>query len=142
MNGSGPGTVRRIHHVAFAHAAGQGPHGRLAELLGLRVAHTERAPGMVERMVPAGDCYLQLLEADGPGVVEKFVDRRGAALHHVAFEVDGLATLLTRLRDAGVRLVDEVPRQGGMGTEIAFVHPTAFDGLLVELVEAAGPVEP
>ena len=98
----------------------------------------EQADGFVERMLPVGDSWLQTLEATGPGVVDRFVQRRGAALHHVAIEVEGLAELLGRLKAAGVPLIDQTPRPGGMGTMIAFIHPSACDGLLIELVEA-GP---
>jgi len=125
----------RIHHVAFAHTPTSVPHDRFAELLGVPVCHEEEGPGFVERMLPVGDGYIQTLEATGPGVVGKFVGKRGSALHHIAFEVDDIQGYLRRLRSLGVRLIDEYPRPGGMGTMIAFVHPREFDGLLVELVE-------
>jgi len=84
-----------------------------------------------------GDAYLQTLEASGDGVVQRFLDARGPGLHHVALEVDGIDAALAALRDRGVRLVDREARAGGMGTRIAFVHPSAFGGMLVELVESA-----
>jgi methylmalonyl-CoA epimerase len=93
-------------------------------------------------MIPAGDAYLQLLEATGPGVIERFLGRRGPGLHHAAFEVSDIDEAVADLRSRGVRMVDETPRPGGMGTRIAFVHPAACPGLLLELVEspAAGAV--
>ena len=126
--------VTRLHHVAFAHA-GDGPERQLTELLGIAAAHAEDGPGFVERMFPIGDSYVQTLEASGDGVVERFVDRRGSALHHVALEVDAIDAAVEDLRARGVRLVDERPRRGGMDTRIAFIHPSAFGGMLVELVE-------
>ena len=99
------------------------------------VCHSQDVPGFVERMIPVGDSYVQTLEATGPGVVERFVGKRGPALHHIAFEVEDLDAHLGRLRDQGVRLIDEKPRPGGMGTMIAFIHPGELHGLLVELVE-------
>ena len=125
----------RIHHVAFAHTPTSAPHDRFAELLGVPVCHEEEGPGFIERMLPVGDGYLQTLEATGPGVVGKFVGKRGSALHHIALEVEDIHEYLRRLRSLGVRLIDEHPRPGGMGTMIAFIHPREFDGLLVELVE-------
>ena len=125
----------RIHHVAFAHSPSSDPHDRFAELLGVPVCHEENGPGFIERMLPVGDGFVQTLEATGPGVVGKFVGKRGSALHHIAFEVEDIHEYLRRLRSLGVRLIDEHPRPGGMGTMIAFVHPSEFDGLLVELVE-------
>ncbi len=70
------------------------------------------------------------------------MEKRGNALHHVAFEVEDLAGYLTELREEGVRLVDDHPRPGGMGTMIAFIHPSEFDGLLVELVEVPAGASP
>lgn len=133
--------VVRLHHVAFAHF-GADPPRLLEDLLGLPCAHEETAEGFVERMLPAGDAYVQLLEATGPGVVERFLGRRGPGLHHVAFEVSDIGEAVSDLRRRGVRMVDEAPRPGGMGTQIAFIHPSAFPGLLIELVESpssAGP---
>ena len=127
--------IRRIHHVAFAHGTSARPDIRLAELLGIPVVHEERGPGFIERMVEVGDGFVQTLEPTGQGVVERFVGKRGAALHHVAFEVEELGQLLEELRGTGVRLIDDTPRDGGMGTSIAFIHPSVFDGLLVELVD-------
>jgi methylmalonyl-CoA/ethylmalonyl-CoA epimerase len=127
--------VIRLHHVAFAHAAPDTP-GLLGGLLGLSCAHTERLDGFTERMLPAGEAYLQLLEGTGPGVVRRFLDRRGPALHHVAFEVSDIDAAFSDLRRRGVRMVGESPRPGGMGTRIAFIHPSAAGGLLVELVAA------
>ncbi len=126
--------VTGIHHVAFAHADPRVPE-ELGATLGLTCVDTEDGPGFVERMLAAGDDRLQLLEATGEGVVQRFVDRRGAALHHIAFRVDDLDAALTTLRDRGTPLVDEHARAGGGGTRIAFLHPSACAGLLVELVD-------
>ena len=127
--------VLRVHHCAFAHDLGGAAHDQFEKILGLPICHTEAADGFVERMISAGNSYVQTLEATGPGVVEKFVLKRGAALHHIAFEVDDLDEYLTDLKGKEVRLIDEVSRPGGMGTRIAFIHPSEFGGLLVELVE-------
>jgi methylmalonyl-CoA epimerase len=129
--------VTRLHHVAFAHPEDGTPQA-IGDLLGLPCTHEEHAAGFVERMLPAGDSYLQLLEARGPGPVARFVDRRGPALHHVAMEVSDIDEAVSDLRRRGVRMVDETPRPGGMGTRIAFVHPASCQGLLLELVGPSG----
>jgi methylmalonyl-CoA/ethylmalonyl-CoA epimerase len=128
--------VTGLHHVAFAHDGDTAP-SVLGGLLGLSCCHSEYADGFVERMLPAGNAYLQLLEATGPGVIGRFLERRGPGLHHVAFEVSDLDEAVSDLRRRGVRMVDEAPRPGGMGTRIAFVHPASCDGLLLELVESS-----
>ena len=92
--------------------------------------------GVEEAMVHIGGSHVQLLEpldADTP--VGRFLAREGEGLHHIAFAVADIDAALDHLRDEGVRLVDEVPRTGGGGHRIAFVHPSAFAGTLVELVE-------
>lgn len=92
--------------------------------------------GVEEAMVAIGGSHVQLLEpldADTP--VGRFLAREGEGLHHIAFAVADIDAALDHLRDEGVRLVDEVPRTGGGGHRIAFVHPSAFAGTLVELVE-------
>lgn len=128
--------VTGIHHVAFAHAD-PGVPDQLAATLGLPCVSTEVATGFTERMLAAGDDRLQLLEATGDGVVQRFVERRGAALHHIAFSVDDLDAALAELQNRGTPLVDERARAGGGGTRIAFLHPSACAGLLVELVDSA-----
>ena len=128
--------VTRLHHVAFAHWGDDAP-GQLADLLGLPCVAEEHADGFVERMLPAGDSFVQLLEGTGPGVVGRFLERRGPGLHHIALEVSDLDEAVADLIERGVRMVDHTPRPGGMGTQIAFVHPAASGGLLVELVGQA-----
>jgi len=131
-----PWRIVGLHHVAFAHAPGSGPEEALCRFLDV-TGREESGPGFVERMFPVGGAYVQTLEATGDGVVQRFLDRRGPGLHHVAFQVLGIDAALDALRADGVRLVDERARVGGMGTRIAFVHPSAFAGMLVELVEPA-----
>jgi methylmalonyl-CoA/ethylmalonyl-CoA epimerase len=130
--------VRRLHHVAVAHD-GHGPtEDAVRSFLG-PATHTEEGPGFLERMYDAGDCSVQTLEATGDGVVERFLQKRGPGLHHIAFEVDAIDHALADLTSAGVPLIDREARAGGMGTRIAFLHPSAFGGVLVELVEESRP---
>jgi methylmalonyl-CoA/ethylmalonyl-CoA epimerase len=128
--------VLRIHHVAFAHSSDTPVPRLLQEGLGLEVGHTEHGEGFVERMIPVGDSYVQLLEATGQGVVQRFLERWGPGLHHLAFEVPDVQAGVTSLAAAGAPLVDQAPRPGAMGTIVAFIHPSAFGGMLVELVQA------
>lgn len=127
--------VTRLHHVAFAHEDPTAPD-ILSSLLGLRCEHEIPADGFTERMLAAGPSYVQLLEATGPSVVERFLQRRGPGLHHVAFEVTDIQEAVNDLRARGVRMVDQFPRPGGMGTLITFIHPNSCGGMLVELVAA------
>jgi methylmalonyl-CoA/ethylmalonyl-CoA epimerase len=92
--------------------------------------------GVEEAMIAIGGSQVQLLQpldADSP--VGRFLGEHGEGLHHVAFAVPDLEEALEHLRTTGARLVDEEPRTGGGGNRIAFVHPAAFAGTLIELVE-------
>jgi methylmalonyl-CoA/ethylmalonyl-CoA epimerase len=79
---------------------------------------------------------VELLEGQSPdSPIGKFVARRGPGLHHICFAVDDLDGTLARCRAAGVRLIDDAPRIGAEGKRIAFLHPSATAGVLVELSE-------
>ena len=113
-----------------------------AGALGLEVEGSEDVPsqGVRAHFVRVGSATLELLEATtGESPVRRFVDRRGAGLHHVTLRVDDLAAVLARLRARGVRLVDETPREGAEGALVAFVHPAAAHGVLVELKQERSP---
>lgn len=113
-----------------------------AGALGLEVEASEDVPsqGVRAHFVRVGSATLELLEATAAeSPVRRFVDRRGAGLHHVTLRVDDLAAALARLRARGVRLVDETPREGAEGALVAFVHPAAAHGVLVELKQERSP---
>lgn len=106
------------------------------DALGLEVEATEDVPsqGVRAHFVRVGAAALELLEAtteESP--VRRFVSRRGAGIHHLTLRVDDLPAALARLKARGVRLVDETPREGAEGALVAFVHPAAAHGVLVEL---------
>ena len=84
----------------------------------------------------AGDSLVELLEAETPdSPIGKFVAKRGPGIHHICFAVDDLDAALQRCRNAGVRIIDETPRPGAEGKRVAFLHPSATAGVLVELTE-------
>ena len=84
-----------------------------------------------------GDLQLELLASTRESSdIAKFLLKRGPGRHHLAFLVDDVAAALSRLKEMGVQLVDETPKRGGRGTKIAFLHPKATGGVLVELCEA------
>jgi methylmalonyl-CoA epimerase len=86
--------------------------------------------------LPVDDTEIELLEptsADSP--IAKFIEKRGEGLHHVAIRVDNIDAALAELKARGVQLIDEVPRKGAGGARIAFVHPKATHGVLLELCE-------
>jgi methylmalonyl-CoA/ethylmalonyl-CoA epimerase len=87
-------------------------------------------------MLNIGESRIELLEPTGPeSPVGKFMNKRGEGIHHIAVTVDNIESALERLKNAGVRLVDNAPRRGAHETRIAFVHPSSTHGVLLELVE-------
>jgi methylmalonyl-CoA/ethylmalonyl-CoA epimerase len=106
------------------------------DVLGMPETPLDDADGARIAGVVAGESLVELLEpAQEDSPIGKFVARRGPGLHHVCFHVDDLEGTLARCRAAGVRLIDEVPRMGAEGKRIAFLHPAATAGVLVELSE-------
>ncbi|MDP8959293.1 MAG: methylmalonyl-CoA epimerase [Actinomycetota bacterium] len=94
--------------------------------------------GVEEAMLPVGGSFVQLLEPLGEETpVGRFLAQRGEGLHHLAFAVADIEVALAHLKQRGTLLVDQAPRGGGRGSRIAFVHPRALAGTLVELVEPA-----
>ncbi len=113
---------------------------RFRRLYGVAPASREiiESEGVEEAMILVGGSRVQLLaplRPDGP--VARFLERRGEGLHHLAFAVPDLDAALARLAAEGAELIDRVPRHGGGGARIAFVHPRTFGGTLTELVEIA-----
>jgi methylmalonyl-CoA epimerase len=94
------------------------------------------AAGVRVRFLETRGAALEILEPLGDqSPVARFLAARGPGLHHVAFRVADLRQTLDQLRARGVRLIDDVPRPGAHGAQIAFVHPSSAGGVLVELVE-------
>jgi methylmalonyl-CoA/ethylmalonyl-CoA epimerase len=127
-----------IEHIALAVDDIEVAIKHYQEVWGLEVTHREIVvdQGVEEVMLPLGNCSLQLLGATGPDtIVARFLARRGEGLHHIAYEVDDLESTLADLKSKGVQLVDESPRAGARGQMVAFVHPKANHGLLVELIQ-------
>ncbi len=110
------------------------------ELLGLPYAHREQVDAQRTEAAfldpPEGPATLELIcPLPGNEGVAKFLEKRGEGLHHVAFAVRDLGQALARLAEAGVELIDRAPRPGARGHLVAFLHPRATGGTLVELVE-------
>ena len=107
-------------------------------VLGLRVVHEEVIPdqGVHELLFRLGDAFVQLVAPLGPDTpVGRFLAKRGEGIHHVGYAVADVAGALEELRASGVEVVDQRPRIGSGGTTIAFVHPKAVRGVLIELVQ-------
>jgi methylmalonyl-CoA epimerase len=126
----------QLDHVGIAVSSLREAVGFYCDTLGLEIEAPEEIASQRVRahFVPAGPVTLELLEptaADSP--IAKFLEKRGPGLHHVALRVDDIVAALAELKARGVRLIDETPRPGAHGSLVAFVHPSAANGVLVEL---------
>jgi methylmalonyl-CoA/ethylmalonyl-CoA epimerase len=128
--------VLRIDHLGIAVPA-LGPAVAAYEALGFRVSASHDVPSEQVRtaFLPVGESHLELLEPTSPGsTIARFLEKR-SGLHHVCVVVDDIVAALAELKARGVALVDETPRVGAGGCRVAFVHPKAAAGVLLELKE-------
>lgn len=133
---SSPRRATRIAHVGIAVRAIDDLRPFCREILGLPEVDLDDADGARIAGLEAGDSLVELLEAERPdSPIGKYIDRRGPGIHHICFAVDDLDGALARCRSAGIRLIDEHPRIGAEGKRIAFLHPSATGGILIELSE-------
>ena len=128
----------RIHHVGVAVTDLDESIRLYTSALGAELVHraTNEKEGLEAAFLRVGDGEIELMAAlrdDSP--VGKFMARRGPGLHHVAYGVADIDRSLAEAREAGLELIDSVPRIGMHGTRIAFVHPKSLEGVLTEFVE-------
>ena len=129
--------ARGIHHLGVAVEDLDEAISTYERFFGAEVEHRATVPdqGVEAASVLIGDGRVELLSSlGGETPVGKFLAKRGPGMHHVAYEVADVGIALNELADKGVELVDERPRKGLFGLEVAFLHPDALDGVLAELV--------
>ena len=139
--------VKRLDHVAIAVGDRDQTAQSLAGLFGLTAGAREHVAGQATDVafLHPGNAVtdderaaLEIIAPAGNAALSRFLARRGPGLHHVCFAVDDLPAALAALKAAGVRLIDETPRPGARGHDVAFVHPAATGGVLFELCAEAG----
>jgi methylmalonyl-CoA/ethylmalonyl-CoA epimerase len=110
------------------------------DALGMPLVHRETVSeqGVDAALLDVGDGHIELLAPLGPETpVGKFLARKGPGLHHVAYRVSDVEAALRQLSEAGLKLIDEQPRNGIRGSRVAFVHPASTGGVLTEIVQPA-----
>ena len=130
-------SARAIHHLGLAVDALDAAVDTYERLFGAAVEHRATVPdqGVEAASMRVGHGRLELLAALGDDTpVGRFLAKRGPGMHHVAYEVGDLRRELAHLADEGAELIDEEPRPGLFGLQVAFVHPDAAHGVLSELV--------
>ena len=130
--------ITRIDHVAIVVPELEAALAFWQEALGLNLEHTEEVPEQetAVAMLPVGDSEVELVmpTTESSGMAQ-YMAKRGPGLHHICFEVDDIEAALAELKAKGIRLINESSVAGAGGARVAFVHPKAAGGVLVELVQ-------
>jgi methylmalonyl-CoA/ethylmalonyl-CoA epimerase len=130
----------RIDHIGVATDDLDAAIALYQGVMGMPVVHrqTVESQGIEAVLLDVGEGHVELLRPLDPETpVGKHLAKRGPGLHHIAYSVDDIDETLSRLRDAGIELIDSEPRQGIRESRIAFVHPRSTGGVLIEIVEPA-----
>jgi methylmalonyl-CoA epimerase len=132
--------LRRIDHIGVAVEDLDAALKLYGDDLAMATAHRETVEeqGVEAVLLDVGENHVELLRPlseDTP--VGKFLAKKGPGLHHVAYQVEDIDAELARLKEEGIRMIDETPRVGIRSSRVAFVHPSATGGVLTELVEPA-----
>ena len=126
----------RLDHIGIAVKSIEA--AKIYEAIGLTIDHVEivEAQGVKTAFLNVGDSHLELLEPTGPdSTVAKFIEKRGEGIHHICLRVDDLDAHLVQLKAQGFRLINESGVPGAHGCRVAFLHPAAGNGVLIELSE-------
>lgn len=125
----------QIDHIGIATRDADELERMYTELLRGEVAHRESVNGMTVVFIDVGSGYLELLEPQSEGPIDRYLESDGPGTHHVAFQTTDIDGAMTRAEEMGVNLIDETPRDGAWGHEIAFLHPDSTGGMLIEFVQ-------
>jgi len=130
--------ILKIDHLGIAVNSIEDGKRFWTDILGLPFegAETVAAQKVTTAFFPVGESEVELLESTAPdGPVAKFIEKRGEGIQHIAFRVENIEEALAELKAKGIKLIDETPRIGAGGAKIAFLHPKATSGILVELCQ-------
>jgi methylmalonyl-CoA/ethylmalonyl-CoA epimerase len=130
--------VKSINHVAIVTERIDEALKFWRDALGIPLDHTEEveAEAVKVAFLPVGESEIELLEPSTPDSgVARYLEKRGAGIHHICVEVDDIEAMMAQLEAHDVRLINETPREGIGGKRYAFVHPKSAGGVLVELYQ-------
>jgi len=130
--------VKEISHIAMVVGDIEASLAFWRDALGITLSEVKLVPseGAKVAFLPVGDSEIELVEPLEPGLgLFRFLEKRGPGMHHVCLEVDDIEGMLHRLKEMGVRLINETPSIEANGKKYAFIHPESTQGVLVELYE-------
>jgi methylmalonyl-CoA/ethylmalonyl-CoA epimerase len=130
--------ILKIDHLGIAVNSIEEGKNFWTDILGLSYEGSETVAEqkVTTAFFPVGESEVELLESTDPeGPIAKYIAKRGEGIQHVALQVEDIDAALEELKQKGVRLIDQTPRIGAGGARIAFLHPKATNGVLVELCQ-------
>ena len=130
--------ILKIDHLGIAVSSIEKGKVFWTDILGLshQGSETVQEQKVTTGFFPVGESEIELLEStDAEGPIAKYIAKRGEGIQHIALRVDDIDAALAELKQKGVRLIDQIPRIGAGGAKIAFLHPKATNGVLVELCQ-------
>lgn len=130
--------ILKIDHIGVAVSKIDEKKNFWTDIMGLSYAgdETVEEQKVTTAFLPVGESEVELLESTSPdGPIAKYLEKRGEGVQHIAFRVDDIDAALEELKAKGIKLIDEKARKGAGGARIAFLHPKATSGVLVELCE-------
>lgn len=130
--------ITKINHLGIAVKSIEEGKKFWCDVMGLEFegAETVEEQKVTTAFFPVGESEIELLESTAPdGPVAKFIEKKGQGFQHVAFQVADINAALAELKEKGIQLIDKEPRIGAGGAQIAFLHPKATGGILVELCQ-------
>lgn len=133
--------ILKIDHLGIAVSSIEEGKNFWTGVLGLfcEGSETVEEQKVTTAFFPVGESEVELLESTSPeGPVAKYIGKRGEGIQHIAFRVENIEEALKELKEKNIRLIDETPRKGAGGGKIAFLHPKAANGVLIELCEREG----
>lgn len=130
--------MKKIDHIGVAVKSVENSLHIFKDILGMKCSGEEvvKEQNVKVAFLLIGESEIELLESTSPdGNIARYIEKKGEGIHHIAFEVDNLDSILKNLQLEGVQLIDKEPRYGAGGARIAFLHPKSTNGILVELCE-------
>ncbi|MBN1295748.1 methylmalonyl-CoA epimerase [bacterium] len=130
--------IRKIDHIGIAVSDLDAQVGFYRDVLGIEFHGFEELPdrGLKVAVFLIGNVRIELLQSTSPdSAIAKYIEKKGEGIHHIAFCTDNAQGELDRLRQAGVQLIDETPKPGADGMQVAFLHPKSTFKVLMELCQ-------
>jgi len=130
--------MQKIEHIGIAVKDLKEAEKRFAQLLGTESYKREEveSEGVITSFFQVGESKIELLSATRPeSPIQKFIDKKGEGIHHIAFEVENIEEKIKELKEKGFKLINETPKNGADNKSIAFIHPKSTGGILVEICQ-------